>query len=207
MAIDDLRQKLQKIQENEHKVENMRQSLMSSRNSDGILVEKEATFFGDETKFRVVDNTGAKTEVKIKDDGNLLVKGERKDFASYIEKGEKLPTQSAYAGSQTKNRQLAYQKIDESILSAEEKMLLKEKVEKTNFAEQGSSPEKKLENLTQAISEQSKQKTSKAENLAKVQKIKEHRGIEESQTQKRTPPAARTQTKTSQIKRKETRSR
>ena len=113
--------------------------------------------FGDETQYKLTDNTGARTEIHIKDSGKVEARGEQTELADNVEKGEKVRPQSARPEAQSNIRQQAYQTIDASALTAEEKNELKQRVDAYNFAEAKEKPEDMVENIKNTVEQKEKQ--------------------------------------------------
>ena len=145
---DEWQKQIKEAEEQAAKTEQMRQNLQNSGDERNLKVEKEVPVFGDETQYKLTDNTGARTEIHIKDSGKVEARGEQTELADNVEKGEKVRPQSARPEAQSEVRRQAYQAIDASVLTEAEKTELKQRVDAYNFAEAKEKPEDMVENLS-----------------------------------------------------------
>ncbi len=172
------------------KVEQMRKMLHGSGDGQNFKVEKEVPVFGDETQYKITDNTGARTEIHIKDNGKVEARGEQTELVEHVEKGEKIQPQSIRSVSQSKIKQQAYQTIDASILTADEKSELKQRIEKHNFVKSKEKPEETVENLKTAVERKEKQENTKetVHEQSEAEKLLHLRGTKRKTPQKSAAP-------------------
>lgn len=187
---NDWERQIKEAEEQAAKTEQIRQNLQNSSDEKNLKVEKEVPVFGDETQYKLTDNTGARTEVHIKDDGKIEARGEQTELVEHIEKGEKIRPQNAGLDAQSNIRQQAYQTIDTSFLNEAEKAELKQQIEKHNFAESKEKPEEMIEKLKTAVDQKEKQEKTeeKDRNPSDSEKIQQLRGIEKNKTSKNAAP-------------------
>lgn len=178
---------IKEAEEQAAKTEQMRRNLQNSGDEKNLKVEKEVPVFGDETKYKLTDNTGARTEVHIKDDGKIEARGEQTELVENIEKGEKIRPQNTSPDAQSDIRRQAYQAIDASFLSETEKAELKQRVERYNFAESKEKPEEMVDNLKTSVDQKEKQEKTEEKEQTPSQKIRQLRGLEENTAQKSAP--------------------
>ncbi len=171
------------------KIEQMRQNLQNSGDERNLRVEKEVPVFGDETQYKLTDNTGARTEIHIKDSGKIEARGEQTELADNVEKGEKVQPKSAHPEAQSEVRQQAYQAIDASVLTEAEKAELRQRVDNYNFAEAKEKPEDMVESLKTTVGRQENKEQDDAE------KIQQYRGVSNKKKQTSSESPARTATK------------
>lgn len=171
------------------KIEQMRQNLQNSGDERNLRVEKEVPVFGDETQYKLTDNTGARTEIHIKDSGNVEARGEQTELADHVAKGEKVRPLSARPETQSNIRQQAYQAIDASVLTEAEKTELKQRVENYNFAGAKEKPDEVVESLKTAVGRQENKEQEDAE------KIQQYRGVSNKKKQDVPENSARTANK------------
>lgn len=171
------------------KIEQMRQNLQNSGDERNLRVEKEVPVFGDETQYKLTDNTGARTEIHIKDSGKVEARGEQTELADNVEKGEKVQPKNARPEAQSEVRRQAYQAIDASVLTEAEKAELKQRVENYNFAEAKEKPEEMVESLKTAVGRQENKEQENAE------KIQQYRGVSNKKKQAVSENSARTTNK------------
>ncbi len=174
---DEWQKQIKEAEEQAAKIEQMRQNLQNSGDERNLRVEKEVPVFGDETKYKLTDNTGACTEIHIKDSGKVEARGEQTELADNVEKNEKVQPKNAHPEAQSDVRRQAYQAIDASVLTEAEKTELKQRVENYNFAEAKEKPEEMVESLKTSVSRQENKKQEDAE------KIQQHRGVSNKKKQ------------------------
>ena len=184
---DEWQKQIKEAEEQAAKTEQMRQNLQNSGDERNLKVEKEVPVFGDETQYKLTDNTGARTEIHIKDSGKVEARGEQTELADNVEKGEKVRPQSARPEAQSNIRQQAYQTIDASALTAEEKNELKQRVDAYNFAEAKEKPEDMVENIKNTVEQKEKQPEEKNHNKSETERIQKLRGLEKHTPQKSAP--------------------
>ncbi|MDY4840742.1 MAG: hypothetical protein SO314_00035 [Alphaproteobacteria bacterium] len=184
---DEWQKQIKEAEEQAAKTEQMRQNLQNSGDERNLKVEKEVPVFGDETQYKLTDNTGARTEIHIKDSGKVEARGEQTELADNVEKGEKVRPQSARPEAQSNIRQQAYQTIDASALTAEEKNELKQRVDAYNFAEAKEKPEDMVENIKNTVEQKEKQPEEKNHNKSETERIQKLRGLEKHAPQKSAP--------------------
>lgn len=181
---DEWQKQIKEAEEQAAKTEQMRQNLQNSGDERNLKVEKEVPVFGDETQYKLTDNTGARTEIHIKDSGKVEARGEQTELADNVEKGEKVQAQSARPETRSDIRQQAYQKIEASALTAEEKNELKQRVDNYNFAEAKEKPEEMVENMKTAVEQKEKQPEENSQNKTDAERIQSLRGLGNSASQK-----------------------
>ncbi|MBP3346439.1 MAG: hypothetical protein J6L86_05365 [Alphaproteobacteria bacterium] len=186
---DEWQKQIKEAEEQAAKTEQMRQNLQNSGDERNLKVEKEVPVFGDETQYKLTDNTGARTEIHIKDSGKVEARGEQTELADNVEKGEKVRPQSARPEAQSEVRRQAYQAIDASVLTEAEKTELKQRVENYNFAEAKEKPEEMVESLKTAVGRQENKEQEDAE------KIQQYRGVSNKKKQAVSENSARTTNK------------
>lgn len=170
--IQEWEQKIKKAEEQFAKTQRMRQNLQDSSDERNLKVEQEVSAFGDETLYKLTDNAGARTEIHIKDNGRIEVRGEQTELAEDVEKGKKVQPKTAQPETQSEIKQQAYQCIDTAILSAEEKAELKLKINRYNFAEAKEKPEDMIDNLKTSVEQK--------ENLSQPEENKQKEQISET---------------------------
>lgn len=186
---DEWQKQIKEAEEQAAKTEQMRQNLQNSGDERNLRVEKEVPVFGDETQYKLTDNTGARTEIHIKDSGKVEARGEQTELADNVEKGEKVRSQSTRPEAQSEVRRQAYQAIDASVLTEAEKTELKQRVENYNFAEAKEKPEEMVESLKTAVGRQENKEQEDAE------KIQQYRGVSNKKKQAVSENSARTTNK------------
>ena len=186
---DEWQKQIKEAEEQAAKTEQMRQNLQNSGDERNLKVEKEVPVFGDETQYKLTDNTGARTEIHIKDSGKVEARGEQTELADNVEKGEKVRPQNARPEAQSEVRRQAYQAIDASVLTEAEKTELKQRVENYNFVEAKEKPEEMVESLKTAIGRQENKEQEDAE------KIQQYRGVSNKKKQAVSRNSARTTNK------------
>lgn len=187
---DDWEKQIKDAEAHAAKIEQMRQNLQNSGDERNLRVEKEVPVFGDETQYKLTDNTGARTEIHIKDSGKIEARGEQTELADNVEKGEKVQPKSARPEAQSEVRRQAYQAIDASVLTEAEKAELRQRVDNYNFAEAKEKPEDMVESLKTTVGRQENKEQDDAE------KIQQYRGVSNKKKQQSSSESpARTATK------------
>ena len=129
-------------------------------------------------------------EIHIKDNGKVEARGEQTELVEHVEKGEKIQPQSIRSVSQSKIKQQAYQTIDASILTPDEKSELKQRIEKHNFVKSKEKPEETVENLKTAVERKEKQENTKetVHEQSEAEKLLHLRGTKRKTPQKSAAP-------------------
>ena len=171
-----------KMVEQQHKAEQMYENLQRSGDGENFKVEEEKTVMGQRRRFNVTGKNGEKTDVDITENAQVEVRGEQKEVQDAIERGEKIssvqPTQNTMSGVQ----QDVISRINSSNLSEAEKKLLREDVEKHNFADNQQTSEQYTQNVQETINAKENSKLGNGTKIKMSDKIMELRGLGNNDT-------------------------